>query len=64
MNNATPTKEVYTVKEVAEILDVSLRGAYNFVNATKDFKVLRIGKSLRINKTSFDEWLRGGVASC
>lgn len=64
MINATPTKEVYTVKEVAEILDISLRGAYNFVNATNEFKVLRIGKSLRVNKLSFDKWLKDGVVSC
>ena len=26
------------------------------VNTTKDFRVLRIGTSIRVNKQSFDNW--------
>ena len=47
---------VYTVEEVAQMLAISLRSAYNLCNATKDFRVLRIGTSIRVNKQSFDSW--------
>ena len=50
-------QRTYTAKEVAEILGVSLRTAYNLCETTKDFKVLRMGKRcLRIHKESFDKW--------
>ena len=60
--SVTPSKEVYTVKEISEILNISLRGAYNYINTTDDFKVFRIGKSLRVSKPSFDEWFKDGSA--
>ena len=56
------TKKVYTVNEVAEILNISKSGAYNFVNDSADknlFSVVRINKSIRIIKASFDNWLYG-----
>lgn len=46
----------YTVKEIAQKLNMSERAAYNFCNSTKDFKVKRIGRLLRVNKQSFDNW--------
>ncbi|MDL2232130.1 helix-turn-helix domain-containing protein [Ruminococcaceae bacterium OttesenSCG-928-L11] len=49
-------KRVYTVKEVAAMLDVSDRHAYNFCNSTTDFEVVKIGKSIRVKKDSFDRW--------
>lgn len=49
-------KRVYTVKEVASILEVSDRHAYNFCNSTTEFEVIKIGKSIRIKKNSFDKW--------
>lgn len=51
-----PKLQTYTVKEVAHILQVSERTAYNFCNATTDFDVKRIGRLIRIEKTSFDNW--------
>ena len=65
MNNIETTqqldtsKEIYTVKEIAEILRISIRGAYTFVNTTKEFKTFHIGKCIRVSKKSFDEWFRG-----
>ena len=59
-NQSGSEKKVYTVKEVAELLDLKLRSAYNFCNTTNDFIVLRINNSIRINKESFDHWLCGG----
>ena len=47
---------VYRVEDIAEILSISLRAAYNFCNTTKEFRVLHIGSSIRVSKESFDEW--------
>ena len=47
----------YTVKEVAQMLAISQRAAYNLCNSTTEFRVLRAGGSIRIPKGSFDAWL-------
>jgi len=47
---------VYRVEEIAQLLAISNRAAYNLCNTTKDFRVLRIGTSIRVNKQSFDNW--------
>ena len=47
---------VYRVEEIAQLLAISPRAAYNLCNPTKDFRVLRIGTSIRVNKQSFDNW--------
>ncbi len=52
------TKLVYTVEEIAQMLSISLRSAYNLCNSTTEFRVLRVGGSIRIPKDSFDAWLR------
>ena len=52
---ATPL--VYTVEQVAQMLAISLRSAYNLCNSTTEFRVLRIGGSIRVPKDSFDAWL-------
>lgn len=48
-------KKTYTVAEIAKILGVSKTVAYAL---TKEncFKCLKIGKTIRINKESFDKW--------
>ena len=51
------TKLVYTVKEVAQMLAISQRAAYNLCNSNTEFRVLRAGVSIRIPKDSFDAWL-------
>ena len=49
MTNELIAKDsIYTVKEIAQILRISERSAYNFINKTTDFKVLRIGRCLRV----------------
>ena len=48
---------VYTVEEVAQMLAISQRAAYNLCNSTTEFRVLRAGGSIRIPKDSFDAWL-------
>lgn len=47
---------VYRVEEIAQLLAISNRAAYNLCNTTKDFKVMRIGTSIRVSKRSFDDW--------
>ena len=51
------TKLVYTVEEIARMLAISLRSAYNLCNSTTEFRVLRVGGSIRIPKDVFDAWL-------
>ena len=51
---------VYRVEEIAQLLAISPRAAYNLCNTTKDFRVLRIGISIRVNKQSFDNWFAAG----
>jgi excisionase family DNA binding protein len=56
-DSGSGVQRTYTAKEVAEILGVSLRTAYNLCETTKDFKVIRMGRRcLRIHKESFDQW--------
>ena len=51
------TKLVYTVEEIARMLAISLRSAYNLCNSTTEFRVLQVGGSIRVPKDSFDTWL-------
>lgn len=49
--------KTYTAEQVAAILGVSVRKVYLLCEATKDFKVIRMGKRcLRIHKESFNKW--------
>ena len=52
------TTLVFTVEEIAQMLAISLRSAYNLCNSTTEFRVLRVGGSIRVPKDSFDAWLR------
>lgn len=56
---SNPTSQTYTVKEVAKILNISIRTAYYFCETTKEFKVFRLGRTIRIHKASFDLWFSG-----
>ena len=58
-SKATPL--VYTVEQVAQMLAISLRSAYNLCNSTTEFRVLRVGGSIRVPKDSFDAWLNRAV---
>ena len=51
------TKLVYSVNDIARMLAISLRSAYNLCNSTTEFRVLRVGGSIRVPKDSFDAWL-------
>lgn len=49
-------KRTYSVAEVQAILGISRRKAYELCNSGK-FKIIRIGRALRVSKYSFDYWL-------
>jgi excisionase family DNA binding protein len=53
-----PIKMTYTVPEVVVMLGIGKNKAYELCNSGQ-FKVIRVGKSLRIMKQSFDTWLNG-----
>ena len=48
--------EVYTIKDVARILKISITTAYELVRKP-DFPALKVGKAIRIPKKEFEEWL-------
>lgn len=54
--NSSNLKQTYTVNEVAGILGIPLRSAYDFCEKTDLFKIKRMGRTIRIVKKSFDEW--------
>ena len=49
-------KKTYSVHEIAQILQISRSKAYELCRQP-DFKVVRLGQTIRISKASFDDWL-------
>ena len=49
-------KKTYSVLEIADILQISKSKAYELCKQP-DFKVVRLGRTIRISKASFDDWL-------
>ncbi len=49
-------KRTYSVDEIRDILNIGRRKAYELCNSGC-FKIVRVGRSIRVSKTSFDEWL-------
>ena len=47
---------VYTVPEIAAILKISKGEAYRLAKR-EPFKIIKIGRSIRITKSSFNKWL-------
>ena len=59
--SATPSdnhenKRTYTVLEIAALLRISKSKAYELCGQNL-FRIIRIGRSVRVSKVSFDEWL-------
>ena len=52
----TESKRTYTVPEISAILRISRSSAYELCKSTA-FQVIHVGKSVRVSKKSFDEWL-------
>lgn len=53
--------EVYTVAEIQKMLRISRTAAYALVNSGR-FPVIRIGKSIRVSKVVFDNWMNSQAA--
>ena len=53
---ANSEKRTYSVQEIADILQISRSMAYNLCRQNI-FKIVKIGKYVRVSKPSFDEWL-------
>ena len=56
MRQAQPEKRTYDLQEVADMLQISKSRAYALCKKSQ-FKTVKIGKYVRISKTSFDNWL-------
>lgn len=53
---ANSEKRTYSVREIAEILQISRSMAYNLCKQSL-FKTVKVGKYVRVSKPSFDDWL-------
>ena len=56
VTQANSEKRTYSVQEIADILQIRRSMAYNLCQLSL-FKVVRVGKYVRVSKPSFDEWL-------
>lgn len=57
-------KQVYDAEDISAMLQLCRSKTYNFLNevlesAKPPFRVLKIGRLLRVPKKDFDEWLLG-----
>ncbi len=63
----TIKSSVYTVEDVRELLCIGRSGAYEFLNRVfneqKPFRVIKIGRQIRVPRREFDAWLNGEVKS-
>ena len=61
--NTETEKMVYGVEDIQVMLSLGRNSTYSFLEKVyeeqKPFRVLKIGKSIRVPKTSFDNWLNG-----
>ena len=53
---AATDKRTYSVAEIMEILEIGRNKAYELCNSNA-FRTIRIGKTIRVSKSSFDQWL-------
>lgn len=54
--HASADKRIYSVQEIADILQISKSMAYALCKDAP-FKTVKVGKYIRISKPSFDAWL-------
>jgi len=54
--NTTTEKRTYSVAEIMEILEIGRNKAYELCSSNA-FRTIRIGKTIRVSKSSFDMWL-------
>lgn len=58
MSDLSQYKDVLTVKDIMEILQIGRNSAYKLVNSGS-FRILKIGKQIRIPKASLEKYLNG-----
>ena len=51
-----PDRRTYSVEDIQRILDISRSTAYQLIRK-KVFKSVKVGKQIRISRSSFDTWL-------
>jgi excisionase family DNA binding protein len=61
MSSGIPQKAL-TVKELRDILGIGANSAYVLLHS-KAFPVIRIGRSYRIPREPFNEWMTGRAAA-
>lgn len=49
-------KKTYSVQEIADILQISKTKSYDLCK-NPEFRIIRLGRTIRVSKASFDEWL-------
>jgi excisionase family DNA binding protein len=49
-------KQTYTIQEIAQMLSLKTRTAYDLCAKTTEFKVIKLGRNIRVSKVSFDRW--------
>jgi excisionase family DNA binding protein len=55
----THERLTYSVPEIAMILGICKNKAYDLCSSNQ-FKIIRVGRSVRVVKPSFDSWLNEG----
>ena len=59
ITTAVSERKTYSVSEIIAFLGIGKNKAYELCNSNQ-FKIVRVGKSIRIVKESFDLWFNGG----
>ena len=54
--SASVGKRTYSVDEIQNMLGICKRKAYDLCKSG-DFSIVRIGRTIRVSKSSFDRWL-------
>lgn len=60
MDKKSPMKNLLTVEQVAEYLQIGRSKAYELVNM-KDFPSLRLGKNIRVFENELINWLENQI---
>lgn len=62
-NESTMESDVYLAEEIQKRLRIGRSTTYQFLEEVyeeqKPFRVVKIGKLIRVQKESFDTWLKG-----
>lgn len=56
----TPTKAIYTLHEVEELLQVTQRSLYNFIKDGR-LKAFKAGREWRVTREALEDFTKGGL---